>query len=143
MTDLEFATCDLERYNEVYGTKPKKFYELKIGDPIYCVKIDVRPAYGLNRPINKFLKYQLELFDMEKLDPRKPKARQVRVYVTRSHGFVADKNISSFVGFKRQYRGENIAYIYGTSLQECIYKAEKATGIRQLEDKLVWTEPNF
>jgi hypothetical protein len=139
MTDLEFATCDLERYNEVYGTKPKKFYELKIGDPIYCVKVNVRPAYG----INDFWKYQLELFDMEKLDPKKPKARQVRVYVTHSHGFVADKNISSFVGFKRQYGGENIAYIYGTSLSECIYKAEKTTGIRQLEDKLVWTEPRF
>ena len=143
MTDLEFATCDLDRYNEIYGTKPKKFYELKIGDPIYCVRVDVRPASGLVRPINDFHKFKLELFDMQMVDPRKPKARQVRVYLSSSRGFVADKNVSAFIKFKRQYRGENIAYVYGTSLSECIYKAEKTTGIRQLEDKLVWAEPRF
>jgi hypothetical protein len=143
MTDLEFATCDLDRYNEIYAVKPKKFYELKIGDPIYCVRVDVRPASGLVRPIREFNKFQLQLFDMEMVDPRKPKARQVRVYLTSSRGFVADKNVSAFIKFKRQYRGENIAYVYGTLLSECIYKAEKTTGIRQLEDKLVWTEPRF
>jgi hypothetical protein len=139
MTDLEFATCDLDRYNEIYAFKPKKFYELKTGDPIYCIKVDVRPELGFV----KFHKFQLSLFDMQMVDPRKPKARQVRVYLTSSRGFVADKNVSAFIKFKRQYRGENIAYVYGTSLSECIYKAEKTTGIRQLEDKLVWTEPRF
>lgn len=139
MTDLEFATCDLDRYNEIYAVKPKKFYELKTGDPIYCIKVDVRPELGFV----KFHKFQLSLFDMQMVDPRKPKARQVRVYLTSSHGFVADKNVSSFIKFKRQYRGENMAYVYGTSLQECIYKAEKTTGIKQLEDKLVWSEPKF
>lgn len=139
MTDLEFATCDLDRYNEIYAVKPKKFYELKTGDPIYCIKVDVRPELGFV----KFHKYKLQLFDMQMVDPRKPKARQVRVYLTSSHGFVADKNVSSFIKFKRQYKGENIAYVYGTSLEECIYKTEKTTGIRELEDKLVWTEPRF
>ena len=143
MTDLEFATCDLERYSEVYNTRPRKFSELTFGDPIYCVQVEIRMAIGIVTPLSKYQKFELSFNKLELEDPTNPKARKSRVYLTEKHGFVADKNISAFVRYKDIGRYYKVVQVYGTSLEECIYKAEKTLNIKNLEDKLVWTEPNI
>lgn len=143
MTDLEFATCDLDKYSQVYGNKPRKFSELSKGDPIFCVKIEVKPGIGLFRRYASYEKFKLNFYKMELEEPDNPKGRKARIYLTERHGFVADKNVSAFFRYKRIYNGEISVQIYGTTLEECIYKAEKTTSITDLDGKLEWTIPNI
>ena len=143
MTDLEFATCDLEKLNEVYSNpNRKKFYELKYGDPIYCVRVDIRPALGLVLPLRSFDKFEMNFYQMSLCDPTQPKARKAKIYISPKSGFIADKNVSAFIRYKRIYRDEIYVQVYGTSLEECIYKAEKTSGIPDLEHKLKWKQVN-
>lgn len=140
MTDLEFATCNLEKLNEISSLSPKKFYELKYGDPIYCVRVDIRPALGLVLPLRSFDKYKMTFHQMSLCDSTRPKARKAKIYISQRSGFIADKNVSAFIRYKRVYRDEIYVQVYGTTLEECIYKAEKATGVPNLEEKLKWKE---
>ena len=143
MTDLEFATCNLEQFNEVYNTKRKKFSELQIGDPIYCVVVEMKPPMRLFLPKRRFEKFELEFKKIILDDPTNPKGRKAKIFLTDTHGFIADKNVSAFIRYKRIYKGDIFIQIYGTSLEECIFKAEKTTGLINLETKLVWTKPIF
>lgn len=144
MTDLEFATCDLERYSQVYNNhNRKKFSELTFGDPIYCVQVEIIPAIGMVKPIMILQKAKLQFRKLELEKPNNPKSRKARIYVTDTHGIIADKNVSAFVRNKYIYKKETFIQIYGTSLEECIYKAEKMTNIKNLDEKLIWTKPNI
>lgn len=143
MTDLEFATCNLEKLNEISSLSPKKFYELTYGDPIYCVQIDIRPALGIVLPLRKLTKCKMTFRQMTLEEPHNPKGRKARIYVTDRHGFIADKNVSSYIRYKRIYHDEIFVQVYGTTLEECIFKAEKASGVLNLEEKLKWIEPLY
>jgi len=146
MTDLEFATCDLEKYSEVYNNpNRRKFSELTFGDPIYCVQVEMRRVLTPIRPLysGSFQKFELSFNKRELEDPTNPKARKARIYLTERHGFVADKNVSAFVRYKDIRRDVKCVQVYGTSLEECIYKAEKVLDMTNLEEKLVWTQPNI
>jgi hypothetical protein len=80
---------------------------------------------------------------MELKEPNNPKARKAKIYVTDRHGFLADKNVSAFVRYKDIRRHYKYVQVYGTTLEECIYKTEKLLKIKNIENKLVWTKPNI
>ena len=144
MTDLEFATCDLEKYSEVYNNpNRRKFSELTFGDNIYCVQVELVQALGIVIPLHKFQKFELSFNKMELKEPNNPKARKAKIYVTDRHGFLADKNVSAFVRYKDIRKNYKYVQVYGTSLEECTYKAEKLLNMTNLENKLVWTKPNI
>ena len=142
MTDLEFASCDLERLNDIYINR-KKFYELSPGDPVYLVIVEISPTKYDGRFVFKakerYTKYQLNFYGMTLVNPSRPKSRQAKIYLTQNgQGIFADKNVSSFIKYKRMYKGEITLHIYGTSLQECIFKAEHTANLHDLDDKLSW-----
>lgn len=144
MTDVEFASCDLEKYNEVYNNpNRKKFSELKFGDPIYCAVVTSNHFPGIVLPQIRFYKYEMQFNRLVLVDPTNKKSRKAKIYVTDTHGFIADKNVTAFMASKRIVGWDKYIQVYGTSLEECIYKTERITGWEGLESKFVWKEPLY
>ena len=144
MTDIEFATCDLEHIDELelesLSTRGKKFYELKYNDSIYAILVNLQYRH------KSFVKYEFKMKGMEKpaqTDPNNPKARLYNIYFDdpvpgfQRRGIQADKNRSSVVKYKDIKKGSIYFVIYGTSLEECIERTEKTLHI-PVEDKLEW-----
>ena len=144
MTDLEFATCDLDRLSEIINNPERKhFSELQPGDKVYCVKVTLREALGLVRSLNLYEKFELPFYQSQLVTPHKPRSRKMKVYLTPTRGFIADKYSSAFIRFKEITKYSKYIQVYGTTLEECIFKAEKALDIKYLEHKLIWTEANI
>lgn len=144
MTDLEFATCDLEQLSNVINNPERKqFSELQPGDKVYCVKVTTREALGLVRPLDLYEKFQLPFYQSQLVTPHKPKSRKLKIYLTPTRGFIADKYSSAFIRVKEITKYSKYLQVYGTTLEECIFKAEKTLNMTNIKDKLIWTEANI
>ena len=101
MTDLEFATCDLDRLSEIMNNPERKhFSELQPGDKVYCVQVTLRQALGLVRSLNLYEKFELPFNKLELVSPHKPRSRKAKVFLTPTRGFIADKYSSAFIRAK-------------------------------------------
>lgn len=142
MTDLEFATCDLEHINDIINPVRKKFYELEFNDSVYAV------AIALSKRERMFAKYEFKFKGMERpmgSDATNTKARLYNIYFDepvegyRRRGIQTDKNRSCVVKEKKLKVTEAFLIIYATTLEECVEKAEKILNI-PVEQHLRWVK---
>jgi hypothetical protein len=109
------------------------------------VTIHLEQPSGLLRGIRAFNKYATLFYDIKLIEPNKPKSRMARIYVTTNDNtknfyIDADKNTSAFIRYKYITKNGIQLQICGTTLEECVYKAEKITHINSLNDKLTWKD---
>ena len=140
MTDLEFATCDLEHIDEILAIQntPRKFYERRYDDSVYAIVI------SLEKHDHTFLKYEFHVKDMEPARTTgSSKARLYNIYFDdptpgrKRRGIQVDKNRSSIIKSKKIQKKSVYLIIYGTTLDECVKRAENMLCI-PVEDKLKW-----
>ena len=140
MTDIEFATCDLEHIDEIHPQKYKKFYELEYNEYVYAVRVEIKGIYAY------YNKYKFPMKSIERphgTNPNNTKARLCNIYFDepkpglQRRGIQVDKNRSSVVKFKELRKDDTYVVIYGTTLQECIERTEKILNM-PVENKLEW-----
>ena len=139
MTDIEFASCDLEHIDEILAQNmPRKFYELGYNDSVYAVVI------SLERWHCAYYKYEFHLKDMQQASKIKnSKARLYNLYFDdptpglQRRGIQVDKNRSSVIKSKKLQKKSAYLVIYATTLDECIKRAEDILNL-PVEDKLEW-----
>ena len=141
MTDLEFASCDLEHIDEIIAsTRAKKFYELAINDSVYAISVQ------LSRYNRQLYKYEFQFKGMERphgTDPENTKARLYNIYFDepttgrRRRGIQVDKNRTSVFKKKNLQKTKAEIIIYATTLEECIKRTEELLHM-PIADKLIW-----
>ena len=151
MTDIEFATCDLEHLGELnVKTNYKKFYQLQYDDEIFAVYVSIDRYTQI---YHKF-KFQLKGLEITTQQPNKyinNKTRLCNIYFDnlqdciRQHkmprGIQTDKNKSSVIKYKKINKKTKTIIIYATTLQECINRTENILQIN-IENKLQWNNNN-
>ena len=106
-------------------------------------EIEIREIPGIVNSYEKLNKCQLTFQGLKIAYPMTPRSRKVMIYTANDTGFIADKNVSSIIFYKTQYKNTFTLVVVGTSLEECTFKAEKTSKIPNLEKKLMWRNPTY
>ena len=139
MTDIEFASCDLEHIDEILAQNaPRKFYELKYDDSVYAVVVSLERWHCF------FSKYEFHAKGLEQArHTSSSKARLYNLYFDdprpgfQRRGIQVDKNRTSVIKSKKLQKKSAYLVIYATTLEECIKRAEDMLHM-PIEDKLKW-----